>query len=140
MALAARKSVKQQEETNVEPKVEETQAPATVTTETVAPEAPVEEPKVEVSAPAVVDKHAEERTKFATMTTTEVWNHFGGQEGRGNVSKAIRYLTAIGFDKASVAKLTGKRYQHVRNVLVEDARQKLEAEARQKAKAQTQTA
>jgi hypothetical protein len=139
MALAARKQDTKTNEATVEQKVEvaktETKKPEAATTQAV--EVKVEAPKVE--APALADPHAEERAKFVKMTTQEVWNFFGGQDARGNINKAIRHLTAIGFDRASVAKITGKRYQHVRNVLVEDARAKTEAENRLKAKTATVT-
>ena len=36
----------------------------------------------------------------------------------GNVSKVIRYLSVQGLTKGEIAKVTGKRYQHVRNVLI----------------------
>lgn len=36
----------------------------------------------------------------------------------GNVSKVIRFLSASGLTKGEIAKVTGKRYQHVRNVLI----------------------
>lgn len=36
----------------------------------------------------------------------------------GNVSKVIRYLAGSGLSKGEIAKVTGKRYQHVRNVLI----------------------
>lgn len=36
----------------------------------------------------------------------------------GNVSKVIRFLAAQGCTKGEIAKITGKRYQHVRNVLI----------------------
>ena len=35
-----------------------------------------------------------------------------------NVSDSIRYLDAEGFERATIARILGKRYQHVRNVLV----------------------
>lgn len=38
------------------------------------------------------------------------------------VSDKIRYLTFIGWSRQQVATHLGKRYQHVRNVLVEDER------------------
>lgn len=36
----------------------------------------------------------------------------------GGVSKSIRILTEKGFSRGQVAKMLGKRYQHVRNVLI----------------------
>ena len=35
-----------------------------------------------------------------------------------NISDSIRYLDAEGFPRAEIARILGKRYQHVRNVLV----------------------
>ncbi len=34
------------------------------------------------------------------------------------VSGVIRYLNSIGKSRSEITKITGKRYQHVRNVLV----------------------
>ncbi len=36
-------------------------------------------------------------------------------------SDRIRYLNSQGYTRMQIAKLLGKRYQHVRNVLVADA-------------------
>ena len=33
-------------------------------------------------------------------------------------SSRIRYLNSIGWDRSAIAKKLGKRYQHVRNVLI----------------------
>lgn len=38
------------------------------------------------------------------------------------VSHKIRYLNREGFTRAQIAQILKKRYQHVRNVLVEDER------------------
>lgn len=46
------------------------------------------------------------------QTPAEVIKKFGG------VSQAIRGLYAEGFSRSQIAKLTDKRYQHVRNVLI----------------------
>lgn len=40
------------------------------------------------------------------------------------VSGKIRYLNKAGLSRADIARVLGKRYQHVRNVLVEDERSK----------------
>lgn len=39
------------------------------------------------------------------------------------VSDKIRYLNTLGWTRGAIATKLGKRYQHVRNVLVEDERQ-----------------
>ncbi len=36
----------------------------------------------------------------------------------GSVSAVIRYLDSQGHKRGTIAKMTGKRYQHVRNVLI----------------------
>ena len=36
----------------------------------------------------------------------------------GTISAKIRYLDAQGFSRSEIAKSLGKRYQHVRNVLI----------------------
>ena len=43
------------------------------------------------------------------------------------VSDKIRALAAAGYARADIARHLGKRYQHVRNVLEEDARTKARA-------------
>jgi hypothetical protein len=35
-----------------------------------------------------------------------------------NTSARIRFLHSEGFDRGDIARITGKRYQHVRNVLI----------------------
>ena len=42
-----------------------------------------------------------------------------------SVSQIIRSMTRDGFTKGKIAKSTGIRYQHVRNVLLEEERKKL---------------
>ncbi len=34
------------------------------------------------------------------------------------VSANIRFLSSLGYTRSEIAKMTGKRYQHVRNVLI----------------------
>ncbi len=46
-----------------------------------------------------------------------------GLEGL-NVSNSIRFLNKAGYSRADIARSLNKRYQHVRNVLVEDQRKK----------------
>jgi hypothetical protein len=41
-----------------------------------------------------------------------------GYEACVSTSARIRYLHAEGFDRGDIARITGKRYQHVRNVLI----------------------
>jgi len=62
------------------------------------------------------------KVDFLTMSPTEVFDHFGGELLRGNVSRTIRELSNQGLTRAQIAKVTGKRYQHVRNVLTEPAK------------------
>jgi len=59
------------------------------------------------------------KVSFDTMTPDQIWDHFGGQMKRGNVSYVIRFLSAEGFTTGRIAILLGKRYQHVRNVLTQ---------------------
>lgn len=56
---------------------------------------------------------------YVHMSSEELWVHFGGELIRGNVSRVIRVLHQEGFTTGQIAKMTGKRYQHVRNVLNE---------------------
>ena len=108
----------------VDPKAKAAPAPETKTEPKV--EAPaVQEPKAaEPQKDQASDKNAPEREKFKSMTLDQRWDHFGGKDKRGVVSEAIRYFAAIGFTRGQIADLLNKRYQHVRNVLVEDARAK----------------
>jgi hypothetical protein len=41
-----------------------------------------------------------------------------GYDACETTSARIRYLAAEGFDRGDIARITGKRYQHVRNVLI----------------------
>lgn len=52
------------------------------------------------------------KVQLSKMTAIELTTHFGG------TSKAIRGLDKAGFDRGAIAKMLGKRYQHVRNVLI----------------------
>ncbi|MGD9727624.1 MAG: hypothetical protein AB7L09_21555 [Nitrospira sp.] len=52
----------------------------------------------------------------------EVFDKFGGEFLRGNVSVTIRELSYLGFTTSQISKLLGKRYQHVRNVLKESSK------------------
>lgn len=77
------------------------------------------------SAPATASNETErkaEKEKWLKHTPETFWVEFGSQQIRGQVSRAIRHLDAIGLARAEIAKVTGKRYQHVRNVLTEDAK------------------
>lgn len=48
-------------------------------------------------------------------------------ESAGSTSSKIRSLAALGLDRSTIANITGKRYQHVRNVLVTKLASKGEA-------------
>lgn len=54
-----------------------------------------------------------------TKDSVELWNLFGGELVRGNVSSVIRYLDSLKYPRAKIATMLNKRYQHVRNVLNE---------------------
>jgi hypothetical protein len=61
-----------------------------------------------------------DQTDYTTMSSTEIFQSLaGGEQMRGAVSKTIRALSAEGYTTGQIAKLLGKRYQHVRNVLTE---------------------
>lgn len=55
-------------------------------------------------------------TKTNTNTKTPTMETL--MKEHGTVSGTIRYLHAQGLSRSEIAKVTGKRYQHVRNVLV----------------------
>lgn len=56
---------------------------------------------------------------YSSMTQTELWDHFGGEMKRGNVSYVIRFLSKENFTTSQISKMLGKRYQHIRNVLTQ---------------------
>jgi hypothetical protein len=56
---------------------------------------------------------------FLNLTSEEIFTMFGGELLRGNVSNVIRELSSIGFTRGQISKMLNKRYQHVRNVLIE---------------------
>ncbi len=59
------------------------------------------------------------KVDFTKMSSQEIFDHFGGEMKRGNVSFVIRTLHSEGFTTGNISKLLGKRYQHVRNVLTQ---------------------
>lgn len=75
-----------------------------------------------VESPSVQPEQNE--SAQATSTTKTFPIPLDGSKGAefiaesGGVSKAIRILTERGFSRGEVAKMLGKRYQHVRNVLI----------------------
>lgn len=56
---------------------------------------------------------------YTNLTSTEIFDSFGGEMTRGGVSKTMRELAAQGYTTGQIAKLLSKRYQHVRNVLTQ---------------------
>lgn len=54
----------------------------------------------------------------AVPTTIQPINMDEAVKEHGSISGVIRYLAAQGHKRGPIAKMTGKRYQHVRNVLV----------------------
>ena len=108
-----------------EPKVEqktEAKAAPKVLTEVKVPEAPKSDDTKSATAPTNETDRKAEKEKWLKYTPETFWVEFGSEQIRGQVSRAIRHLDAIGLTRAEIAKVTGKRYQHVRNVLTEDAK------------------
>lgn len=66
--------------------------------------------------------YTESQLPYVGKTSGELFAMFGGESSRGAISTAIRTLTAVGFSRGETAKMLNKRYQHVRNVLIEAAR------------------
>lgn len=93
-----------------------------LTDQTKVPPAPNADAGKSTEPKADAQVYSDEQKQFIAMTQDQLWAFFGGANTRGVVSKAIRHLNAVGFTRSKIADLTGKRYQHVRNVLVEDAR------------------
>lgn len=57
---------------------------------------------------------------LATMTAEQIFQAVaGGEQMRGAVSKTIRFLDSLNIPRGTIAKMLGKRYQHVKNVLDE---------------------
>lgn len=59
------------------------------------------------------------KEEIENLSSKEIFDIFGGEMLRGNVSKVIRELSYMGFTTSKISLLLGKRYQHVRNVLKE---------------------
>jgi len=62
------------------------------------------------------------KADYAGMTSAEIFVAIAGpagEMGRGAVSQTIRQLHADGYPTGTIAKILGKRYQHVRNVLTQ---------------------
>ena len=59
---------------------------------------------------------------FENLTSEQIFNLFGGELLRGNVSNVIRQLSSLNYTTGQIATMLGKRYQHVRNVLKEPAK------------------
>lgn len=59
------------------------------------------------------------KNAYQDKTPTQIFDSFGGEMLRGNVSKVIRQLSLEGYTNGQISKMLGKRYQHVRNVLTQ---------------------
>lgn len=57
-------------------------------------------------------------TKSTKVTQTPQIDISTLYQEMGNWSKVFRYLHSTGMSKGDIAKICGKRYQHVRNVLI----------------------
>jgi len=63
-----------------------------------------------------------EQTKVTKQAPELTADQKKALKGESTVSGQIRVLAKSGMPRADIARVLGKRYQHVRNVLVEDAR------------------
>jgi hypothetical protein len=63
------------------------------------------------------------RAIYANKTPDQIFEMFGGVGQHGVINKAIRAMSAVGFNTSQISSLLGKRYQHVRNVLKEPTKQ-----------------
>lgn len=70
----------------------------------------VEAPVAEVVAVQVDDK--------GLKSTVDLSMEQVAGYGWKNTSQTIRGLSGLGYSRSAIAKFTGKRYQHVRNVLI----------------------
>lgn len=68
--------------------------------------------------------------KYRTMGPAQTIKELGGTD-RGAISKAIRYLLALGGSTGEIALIVNKRFQHVRNVKVQVAEQAKREQAAQ---------
>jgi hypothetical protein len=76
--------------------------------------------------------------KYRQMGAAATIKELGGTD-RGAISKAIRYLLALGGSTGEIALIVNKRFQHVRNVKVQVAEQaKRDAAAASKIQNQNQ--
>lgn len=76
-----------------------------------------DEVKVDVDVSTEQQTETEEVKKddevdLRTLTAGDLIAHFGG------ISKTIRALNDLGWSRGEIAKAIGKKYQHVRNVLI----------------------
>lgn len=67
---------------------------------------------------AIVIMHTKEQ--IVKMDTDEVYGIFGGKNKLGSTSAAIRYLLALKLTRSEVSKKLEIRYQHVRNVQLQE--------------------
>lgn len=57
---------------------------------------------------------------FTNKSAEEIFTIIaGGEKMRGAVSLTIRTLSSLDYTRGQIAKMLGKRYQHVKNVLDE---------------------
>ena len=82
------------------------------------------EPEVQAVTvdPTPTKVYTAEQLPYVNKTSEEIFGMFGGEKARGAISTAIRTLISVGFSKGDTTKMLGKRYQHVRNVLIESAK------------------
>jgi hypothetical protein len=72
--------------------------------------------------PTPTKVYTADQLPYVNKSAEEIFGMFGGEQSRGAISTAIRTLISVGFSKGETAKMLGKRYQHVRNVLIETAK------------------
>jgi len=65
------------------------------------------------------NKKESSKIDFSKMTSVEIFDHFGGEMLRGNVSSTMRHLSSLNYTTSQISKMLNKRYQHVRNVLTQ---------------------
>lgn len=66
----------------------------------------------------------ENNNKFKGKNKDEIFAMYGGENIRGVISKVMLEMYKEGYTRSQIADILKKRYQHVRNVLVEDAKKR----------------
>jgi hypothetical protein len=60
------------------------------------------------------------KKSFEGLNAEQIYSIFGGKDKRGVTNAAIRSLLTVGYNRSQVSKMLDIRYQHVRNVELQE--------------------